>query len=338
MSVCVENFLLDINGSSSQGIPVGPAASIIMAEATMIDVDQFLVSKGFEHVRYVDDIKVFGNSEKELIQLLDELTLYLYENHRLSLSGQKTFIKQSQDFRAEILDSPEEQEKSNIHEVLQAVNSPSDAYETFVEEQQAGKREVRSSVLNAMLDNLLAMDSLDLGIARHILRRSRRYRIRSIAVSVIDNIDFLSPVISDVVLYLDKVTNARFVEDNTAKFIEILNSSNTSSLPFVHFWLSEYFHKNPDYFRSDEIKIYVKASSNYESVANLAIDTRDLAWFRQNKYKVGTLNPWEKRALYKSALSVSNDECNSWLGALERRVGNNILDRSVIRWVKSRSA
>ncbi|WP_018015522.1 RNA-directed DNA polymerase [Teredinibacter turnerae] len=337
ISVCLENFLLDINGSSSQGIPVGPAASIIMAEATLIDVDQFITSKGFEHVRYVDDIKIFGKNEKELMELLDSLTLYLYENHRLSLSGQKTFIQTVDHFKEKILDSPDEQERANIHKILQSVTSPRDAYESYVEEPPS-ETQVRPSVLDEMMSNLLQMNILDLGIARHILRRSRRYRIRAVSSSVIKNIDFLSPVISDVVLYLDKITNERFISENIAKFENFIDESVTANLPFVNFWMSEYFHKNPKYFSSKKITAYVKNSSNYESAANLAIDTSDLAWFRQNKYRIGNLNPWQKRSLFKSALGFSNDECSAWLRALERRSGEDILDKSVIRWVISRNA
>ena len=62
----IEYFLTALNTRASQGIPVGPAASIIMAEATLIDADQFIYGRGFEHVRYVDDFRIFGNSLQEL--------------------------------------------------------------------------------------------------------------------------------------------------------------------------------------------------------------------------------------------------------------------------------
>jgi hypothetical protein len=42
----IEYFLTVLNTRASQGIPVGPAASIIMAEATLINVDQFIFTRG----------------------------------------------------------------------------------------------------------------------------------------------------------------------------------------------------------------------------------------------------------------------------------------------------
>src|SRR5262249_55675289 len=66
----VEDYLLALNARVSKGILVGPAASIVMAEAVLNDVDQLIRNAGCTHTRYVDDIRVFANSRSELEQLL----------------------------------------------------------------------------------------------------------------------------------------------------------------------------------------------------------------------------------------------------------------------------
>lgn len=336
LSVSLENFLLDINGSSSQGIPVGPAASIIMAEATMIDVDEFLISKDFDHVRYVDDIKIFSDSYEGLLHVLNDLTIYLHQNHRLSVSGEKTKFFETKNFLEKVFDTPEQEEKEGIHKTLEQIRLPRDAYDIHIDEDPPPE-EGRPYILQAMFRKMLHQEGLDLGVARHILRRSRRYRIRSISNLVIENLDFLCPVISDLVLYLDSVTNVRFVNENIHNFESFVRHSPAACLPFIRFWMSEYFHRNPKFFRNYEIARYVRESNNYESVANLAIDTKDIAWFRENKYRVSELNSWERRALYKTALGFSRDECIAWINAIERRVGDDIIEKSVISWVKAKS-
>lgn len=55
----IERFLSTLNNKVSKGIPVGPAASIVLAEAIMIDIDNFLINKGVFHTRYVDDFRIF---------------------------------------------------------------------------------------------------------------------------------------------------------------------------------------------------------------------------------------------------------------------------------------
>ena len=75
---------MNMNQKASQGLPVGPAASIILAEAVLTDVDRFIVQKGLSHTRYVDDFRVYGDSRNALLDLLREVALYLHTIHRLS--------------------------------------------------------------------------------------------------------------------------------------------------------------------------------------------------------------------------------------------------------------
>ena len=88
----LEDFLTRLNGGVSRGVPVGPVASVIMAEAVLMDVDAFLIERGVSHTRYVDDFRIFSNSREDLRKLLSELILYLHSNHRLVLSSDKTEI------------------------------------------------------------------------------------------------------------------------------------------------------------------------------------------------------------------------------------------------------
>ena len=94
----IESFLTRINGKTSQGIPVGPAASVVMAEALMTDIDQFIHGLGLPFTRYVDDIRIFSNDTESLDLVLRELTTYLYENHRLTLASGKTMIMEAEKY------------------------------------------------------------------------------------------------------------------------------------------------------------------------------------------------------------------------------------------------
>jgi len=58
----VHDFLLALNLKQSRGLPVGPIPSIVLAEALLTDVDNFLLRRGASHVRYVDDFRIFCGS------------------------------------------------------------------------------------------------------------------------------------------------------------------------------------------------------------------------------------------------------------------------------------
>ncbi|EJL6549974.1 RNA-directed DNA polymerase, partial [Vibrio cholerae] len=118
----VEGFLSRLNGKASQGVPVGPAASIIMAEAVMMDIDEFLINKGVSHTRYVDDFRIFSETKELLLSVLEDLTLYLYENHRLTLSSDKTKIIESEKYINEILHNHYELERVEIFHTLEIFN------------------------------------------------------------------------------------------------------------------------------------------------------------------------------------------------------------------------
>ncbi len=55
----LESFLSGLNTNTSRGVPVGPAASILVAEAIMADIDSMILKITPSFTRYVDDIHVF---------------------------------------------------------------------------------------------------------------------------------------------------------------------------------------------------------------------------------------------------------------------------------------
>ena len=95
----IERFLSNINAKHhSRGIPVGPAVSILLAEACLADVDNFLRQQ-YRHTRYVDDFRTFCKSHADAVQALHDLSEFLHTAHRLSLQAGKTFILEREKFR-----------------------------------------------------------------------------------------------------------------------------------------------------------------------------------------------------------------------------------------------
>lgn len=114
----LESFLTGLNTNTSRGVPVGPAASILVAEAIMADIDSMILKVTPSFTRYVDDIHVFFKTINDARFFLHELTKYLHDNHRLVLSSDKTCIVSAEDFVEKYLEDPERQEQAAIHEKL----------------------------------------------------------------------------------------------------------------------------------------------------------------------------------------------------------------------------
>lgn len=64
-ATAIKKILNSWNFSISYGIPVGQSASGLLAELTLNDIDEGLLSEGVDFCRYVDDFRIFCNTKKE---------------------------------------------------------------------------------------------------------------------------------------------------------------------------------------------------------------------------------------------------------------------------------
>src|SRR5690606_3451509 len=115
----VEDFLSGLNANVSRGIPVGPAPSILIAEAIMSDINKKILGFTNYFVQYVDDLFIFVEDDYEAKSFLHELTKYLHSNHRLVLSPDKTKILGTNDFKKKYLKEESRVEKDAIHKKLE---------------------------------------------------------------------------------------------------------------------------------------------------------------------------------------------------------------------------
>lgn len=74
------------------GIPQGNQASDLLAELYLFPLDEFMKEEGVIYARYVDDLRVYGDSRTKLQRLLLKIEIFL-KRRGLSLNTQKTKIK-----------------------------------------------------------------------------------------------------------------------------------------------------------------------------------------------------------------------------------------------------
>jgi hypothetical protein len=74
------------------GIPQGPLPSYLLANLLLHDLDEMIISEGFKYYRYMDDIKIYGYEERELVKALVLIDKYLKGNG-LSINSKKTTIE-----------------------------------------------------------------------------------------------------------------------------------------------------------------------------------------------------------------------------------------------------
>lgn len=88
----INELLLYWANRDSYGLPVGSNASRILAEVALIEVDNYLISKGIDFCRFVDDYRIFAKNAFEAHSNLASLTLKL-SKEGMFLNTQKTKVK-----------------------------------------------------------------------------------------------------------------------------------------------------------------------------------------------------------------------------------------------------
>jgi hypothetical protein len=307
----IEQFLGGLNTNVSRGIPVGPAPSILIAEAIMADINKKVLSYTDDFAQYVDDLFIFFSTEYEAKIFLHELTRYLYTTHRLVLSPDKTKIINTNQFKDEYLKEESIQEKTAIHKKLEGLRGDYPSPDSFDDLEEPEKMKVRADAYSELFKEALKFEIIELGLMRHILRQAGRYRIRRILPLIFSNFSRLLPVIREVVIYFDKVLNENLVRSNERQFNELLTNPYLK-LPFVNMWVFTLFqNKN---FNAIKLKIDYSKILRTREKALIAKREGNLTFIKDIKDALDTLGPWDRRAILAASIILSEDEMKHWLG------------------------
>lgn len=330
----IEHFLTRLNDKASQGVPVGPAASIIMAETTLNDVDQYLIDLKVEHTRYVDDFRIFAQTKEELDLVLQKLTLYLYKNHRLTLSTEKTSIIPSKEF-IQKMENPYEIEKIEVIEEIEVL----DPYNSeiidvlYVEDEEKTHQLVVEKILDAF-NALVTKSPIDLGYTRALIRQARSRKIEGLIPIVTKNFDFLSPVINNVILYLNDVTSEVNISSITDFFKKWINTQSVEN-ELQRIWVEWYLTQHLSLIKDKAIIEFLTTSPSLITQAKIAVFLKNLSWIRDKKSQMLHSGSWERRAILFASQILPSDERKNWLKQIESE-SPYLLDKLICKWQLSK--
>jgi Reverse transcriptase (RNA-dependent DNA polymerase) len=326
----VEVFVSALNSKASQGIPVGPTGSIVMSEAVLIDIDQFVQNAGFSHTRYVDDFRIFSDSREALEQHLERLTLYLYEHHRLTVSSEKTMIQDAKEFVSKYLHNNLMEQKIQIFKTMAIFNPYTDEEEEIELEEEDESEQLKAQVTLA-LDKLLKFSFVDLGLARSVIRTAKRNQLPDIAEMLVQNLAFLAPVVNDVILYFVEIHDEDLAKTLVPHFANLLKTPVVNN-QLVRYWLEWYLARDLVYLANPAVRAFIFDGPNVDNQARAAITLKNIAWVRDHKAGIYNLGNWGRRAVLDAARILPSDERTHWLKLC---IANSpvILDRWVAQWV-----
>ena len=188
---------------NSYGIPQGLWPSDYIGNLYLDSVDKFLVRRGFEYCRFVDDIRIGVDSIAEGERAIQLLEAQL-EPLGLQLNAGKTQIL-AQDQVQETL-NPYKRPLEDLAEVLRAAWLANSPYEISAEERPSFDAAVTSAALVALFQEQIELAAPDPRILRFCIRQFRALVVvEDVLEVVLDSLDRLVVVTQAVVPYLVRV-------------------------------------------------------------------------------------------------------------------------------------
>lgn len=347
------------------GIPQGPQPSFLLANLLLYSLDSKMVGNAHKYYRYMDDIKIYGYDEQELLDALVTIDSYT-KSHGLSINSKKTSIEEIDPEKEDT--TAKELKKMDIFST----------YEADDEEPEVGLNLEKETVGDAQLEKALILlseqendgDITLLNPSTLVIENPEdivsfwQHDIKEVEKSLselvrinesgkcelsdkegIDDIDFIR-------------LSAKFGIAHTAlKDLEIESTPNTEMIPFwlfaykKYFWRANIFgaslmhYKNNDQLKVEFINLYKNDFRLYEWVRYSIITTLAMS-HKFNDRELRTCfykflkeeeSDLVKISLYRLMFNHSRDEqFNSTLKKELQREENGYLRMVIMDFIRTR--
>lgn len=338
----IKKMLKSWSFTISVGIPVGVQISMLLAELVLDDVDRGLLDERATFCRYVDDFRIYCETEQEAHERLALLANILYENHALTLQQHKTMILPVEVFHDRFLKSDRSREigslSAKLREILKEIGV-TDPYERieYKDLDDDQKRKVDGLNLVAILKEQIESEDIDIPLTRFVLRRLSQFDDTEGVKVALTHIDQLYPVFTDVIRYVQALralgTSTRH---KLGKFmLGLMDSSLVGHLEFHRLWILHTFTKDREWDNEEAFaslfKQHTDSFSRREAILALGRAHRT-SWFKTRKREVDSFEPWQRRAFIAAASSLPGDEFRHWYKSIVRHL--DPLELAVGNWAK----
>ncbi|MFB2833921.1 RNA-directed DNA polymerase [Floridanema evergladense] len=337
----IMGLLENVTAKVSRGIPVGPHSTHLLGEMSLIPVDNSLSIKELDYCRYVDDIVIFCNDYKQAKIIVYQMAEILDKQQRLILQKQKTKIyREIEEFkihcRSMLQDRPINDFEEDILTVIRSLSSRNPY--SFISLQALSIDETKvfeQSRVEAILSDYLKEKEPNFTRLRWFLRRLSQVRVPSAVDFCINNIDVLTPSISDICHYLVSV-NHNYTGDWKvlgSKVIDILNNDLVRSNEYFQVALLSLFSRNSLLNNTGSlISTYHSSPPNLRREILLSAYTLEMGdWIRELKENYQGLDTWNKRAFIIATKLLPVEERKFFLDYIK---DGSILNELLIKWAK----
>lgn len=301
----------------SRGVPIGPHAMHLIAESTLIPVDNSMQSNGLRFLRYADDIVIFCNTRKEANTALGLLASILDKQQRLMLQRHKTRFYTPAEFQSVcsemIEDRPINQNEDKLLKIIKKYTG-GNPYQTISYNLISPDdwKEFSSEIVCEIISEYLNKDEVDYIRLRWFYRRLTQVGHPGAIDVSIENIDKLGPCLASICSYISSVQTIEpdKWQEIGAKLIKLLDAEEVRNNEFYRLSILSLFTKNK------YINHFTQLSSKYQfsdpfarrEIFLAAVQNEAIDWLREHKEAYSQMDPWQQMAFLYGASGFPDDE------------------------------
>ena len=337
----ISKLLCQWNYSVSYGIPVGTAATRILAELSIADVDNALLGRQVRYCRYSDDFRIFASTRTEALEKLAFLAHTLYHTNGLTLQEAKTEVVRVEDFNRRFGKSADDVEwdslEANFYDLLDILEI--DTYDRIEygdlnAEQQEAIEDLNLSEI--ITDRISTNRPIDKALVGFFLRRLCDSQSVSpeLGELLLSRIEKLIPVFRDAAeAILRSEAPGTPMYHRLVK--KLLDNPSLMHLEFYRLWILDLVRTISCSYAEPWPTLYERYNDPWtRREVTLAIGySKNQAWIRANKRSLFELGDWQRRAFLRSASCLPKDETKFWFRTLTNRL--DVLDKWVMTWARN---
>ncbi|MDM2927869.1 RNA-directed DNA polymerase [Citrobacter sp. Cm046] len=325
----------------SRGVPVGPHPIHLIAEATLIPVDNSLNSAGYKFIRYADDILIFCKSEKKAKFALSNLATILDRQQRLTLQRHKTKILKPVEFfsicREMIEDRPINNHEASLLSIIKKY-SGGNPYKTisYAEISTDDWSLISNIAIEEIVNEYINSTPVDYIRLRWFYRRIAQIGHPGAINVSLENLEKLEPCFANICFYLGSIQTIAPNEWKKigTKLLKLYKLPEVQSNEYFRLLILSVFSKNSYINHFSKLReLYQKSDPFIRREIILAAKTnRAYDWVRELKEHYPSMDPWQQRAMIYAVSGLAKDEKKYFL---QRVTVKRPFEMALSKWSKN---
>lgn len=330
----IEGIIKFSRAHQSHGLPVGTAASRLLAEGLLNDTDRMIAGMGLPYARYVDDYRIVVPTQTQAHSVLCRFAEHFMLTEGLSLNAAKTRVLTTEaehnQIEERLTDVFTSSEMADLNRYFQLVYDGEDISAEDISD-------VSADELVDKLAEILERDSVDYASVKVILKALRAVDVNDPLQILTKFAELLYYTPRDFCILIGTLSQKHpdFAQAIATKIVETVTQPPFSDMALSRLWVAHLFVTQAlpiDQENLDRLSLTANVIEKRQNILLRGL-IGDRAYFREQKTKFDEISDWEKAALLLSMSCLAVSEYDKWLGIVKHQYNDQLSDE-YFKWLK----